>query len=126
MRKTISFPSIFAADLPVNTDDVADHLWEDHDVSEVGLDWLWSLHGALNGQLLLLKLLDQVLVLLLEASSERSSVSRVGHVGELLGAHLQQVVEIDTSVAELLEGSSLLLLVSHFFDVKKSCFFLNF
>lgn len=90
----------------VDTDDVSDHLWQDHDVSEMGFDWLRSFKGALNSDLFLVQFSDQVSVLLLEASSEGSSMSTVGHVGELFGGHFQQVVEVDSSVGELLECSS--------------------
>ena len=94
----------------VDTDDVSDHLWQDHDVSEMGFDWLRSFKGAFNSDLFLVQLGDQVSMLLLESSSEGSSMSTVGHVGELFGGHFQQVVEVDSSVRKLLECSSFFVL----------------
>merc|ERR1711934_856049 len=94
----------------VDTDDVSNHLWQDHNISEVGLNRLWPIQSTFNSDLFLVQLSDQVSVLLFKTSSEGSSVSRVGHGGEFFGAHFQEVVQVDSSVGELFEGSSFFVL----------------
>merc|ERR1711934_397351 len=72
----------------------------------MSLNRLWSIKSSLNSDFLLVQFSDQVSVLLFKTSPKGSSVSRVGHSGELFGRHFQEVVKVDSSVGELFEGSS--------------------
>merc|ERR1711994_8198 len=71
----------------VDTDDVSDHTGQDADVSAMGLDWSGLVDSGGVG-LGLSHLFDEGLVALLDTSSERSSVTRVGHVDELFGGQI--------------------------------------
>ena len=93
----------------VDADDRSDHLRKDDSVSEVGLDsdGLLTISDVL---LSLGQLLDQGHGTSLDASGELSSVSGVEHLHNLGGGHVQQLLQLNTSVGELSEGTSLLLL----------------
>ncbi len=105
----------------VDTDDGADHLWEDDSVSEVGLDGDWLLTIS-NILLSLGQFLDQGHGSSLDASGKLSSVSGVEHLDDLSGWHVQELLELNTSVGELSESTGLLLLsqISCVIDVSHS------
>lgn len=88
----------------VNTDNGANHLWDDNHVSQVGLDnsWLLVLWG---GQLSSSQLGDQTHWLGAQTSGESSSDSGTAELGEFFGLHLNQLGEVDTLEGEGLEGS---------------------
>lgn len=88
----------------VNTNNGANHLWDDNHVSQVGLDGSWLLVW-LSRKLSSSQLLDQTKWFLVQTSLESSSDSGVGQLGEVLGGELQKVLEVDTSVREGLESS---------------------
>ena len=86
----------------VDTDDAADHLGDDNHVTEVGLDEVGLLVG-LGLLLRLAELLDQTHGLALETAVEPSARAGVDEVAELLGAEVEELVEVDTAVGELAE-----------------------
>jgi hypothetical protein len=90
----------------VDTNNRANHLGEDEHVSQVGLDHGGLLVGA-GGELGLSQLVDENGRLLVEASVEPSSGSGGNELLELVGGDLEQILEVNASVGELLEGSSL-------------------
>jgi len=85
----------------------SDHLGDDDHVTEVGLDDGGLLEGG--GVLLgLTELLDETHGLALETALETSAGAGVDEVHQLLGREVQELVEINTAVRELAEGSLLL------------------
>lgn len=95
----------------VDSDDGADHLWNDDHVSQMGLDWSWLLvcRSVLLG---LSELLDETHWLALESSLELSSRSSVDNVHQLFGREVEKRLEINSSELESSEGSGLLQLGS--------------
>ena len=88
----------------VDTDDGADHLGDNDHVTEVSLDEVGLLVGL--GLLLgLAELLDETHGLALETTVESSAGTSVDNVAKLLGGEVEELVEVDTAVGELLEGS---------------------
>ena len=88
----------------VDTDDRADHLGDNDHVTEVGLDEVGLLVGL--GLLLgLAELLDQTHGLALETAVEPSAGTGVDEVAELLRAEVEELLEVDSTVGELLEGA---------------------
>lgn len=112
----------------VDTNDRADHLWDDDHVAEVGLDEIWLLVGL--GLLLgLAELLDQTHWLALEATVEPTASAGVYDIAELLRGEVEEpfcdvsietptakssvniamskhsLVKVDAAVRELAEGS---------------------
>lgn len=90
----------------VDTDDGTDHFWDDDHVSQVGLDNSWLLvfwTGQLSGS----QLLHETVWLTRDTTGELSSNSSWGHLDELLSGHLQQLLQVDTSVGVCLENSLL-------------------
>ena len=95
----------------VDSDDRADHLGNNDHVTEMGLDDVGLLVGF--GFLLgLSEFLDQAHWAALEAAVEPSAGAGVDDFEELFGGQVEEAVEIDSSVREFAEGSSLLELSS--------------
>lgn len=88
----------------VNTNDGTDHLGDDNHVTEVSLDEVRLLVGL--GLLLgLTELLDEAHGLALKTAVESSAGASVDNIAELLRGEVQELVKVDTTVGELLEGS---------------------
>lgn len=90
----------------VNSDNRSNHLREDHHVSKVSLDDGRLLIGLSSG-LGLVELLHQARRLSLESMHQSSSSTGVSELNKVLGRHLHEILEVNTSVGELLEGLSL-------------------
>lgn len=88
----------------VDTDNGADHLWDNNHVSQVGLDHSWLLVGW-GGQLGGSQLGDQTHWLGTQTSGVSSSDSGTAKLDEVLGLHLQQLLEVNTLKGEGLEDS---------------------
>jgi hypothetical protein len=88
----------------VDTDDGADHLGDNDHVTEVSLDLVGLLVG-LGLLLCLAELLDQTHGLALETTVETSAGTGVDDIAELLRREVEELVKVDTTVGELLEGS---------------------
>lgn len=88
----------------VDTDDGANHLRDDDHVTEVGLDEVRLLVrlGLLLG---LAELLDEAHGLALETAVEPAAGAGVDEIAELLGLEVQELLEVDTAVGKLLEGT---------------------
>ena len=67
----------------VDTDDGADHLWDDNHVTEMGSDGVWLLVG-LSLLLGLAELLDEAHGLALEAAVESTTGTGMDEIAELL------------------------------------------
>ena len=96
----------------VNTNNGADHLRDDDSITQVSLD---SLRLVTDGGLTLRlsELLNQALLILVQTSVELSASTSVEKLTQLLGAKLQQVVQINSSVRELSEDSLLISLINN-------------
>ena len=109
----------------VDGDDRADHLGDDDHVTEVGLDSVGLLVGlslllSLNYHIswcstckdecgtYLAELLDETHGLALETAVEPAAGTGMDEVAELLRPKVQELVEVDTAVGKLAEGSLLL------------------
>lgn len=90
----------------VDLADGADHLGHDDGVTEVGLHGLGLLavRGVLDGGL---ELLDEAVVLGVHAVLEAAALAGLEKSDDLCGVHLEELVELDTSVNLLLEWLSL-------------------
>lgn len=88
----------------VNTNQRANHLWDNNHVSQVGLDDSWLLVGW-SSQLGGSQLGDETHWLGTQASGESSSDSGTAELGELVGVHLQKLLKVDALEGEGLEGS---------------------
>ena len=90
----------------VNFEDGTDHLGGDDHVSEVSLDTLGlrTVRSVFDG---FLELLDESAVSGSSVSSERSSVLGAEKSDDFLLGHLDEFIELDTSVDLLLERLSL-------------------
>jgi hypothetical protein len=88
----------------VDTDDGADHLGDNDHVTEVSLDLVGLLVG-LGLLLCLAELLDQTHGLALKTTVETSAGTGVDDIAELLRREVEELVKVDTTVGELLEGS---------------------
>jgi hypothetical protein len=88
----------------VDTNLTSTHLWDDQHVTQVSLDDGWLLIG---GCFLLgfSQLLDQTHGLSLETSGETSSGSGVYDLHEIFGGHVQESVQLISSVGKLSESS---------------------
>lgn len=73
----------------VDTNDRADHLWDDNHVTQVRLDEVWLLVG-LGLLLSLTELLDQTHRLALESAVEATTSARVNNVAQLVGREVEQ------------------------------------
>jgi len=91
----------------VDTNDRANHLGDNNHVAKVGLDDGGLLHGG-SVLLGLAELLDKTHGLALKAALETSAGAGVDEVHQLLGGEVEELVEVDTAVRELAEGSLLL------------------
>ena len=90
----------------VDTDDRADHLGDDDHVTEVGLDTTRALKGL--GLLLgLAQALDERHGLALKTTREAAAGAGVHEVHELFVVEVEELVEVDATVRELLEGALL-------------------
>ena len=88
----------------VDTDNRADHLGDNDHVTKVSLDEVGLLVGL--GLLLgLAELLDETHGLALETAVEPSAGTGVDEVAELLRAEVEELLEVDSTVGELLEGA---------------------
>ena len=97
----------------INIDDRSAHLWDDDAVSEVGFDTLWPFTwwNILLGSS---ELLDESIILGAHGSLAESSLwSRSHQVDDLLNLHVQELVELNTSVDLLLKWLLLGLLFRH-------------
>ena len=90
----------------VDTNDGTDHLGDDDHVTEMGLDdgGLLVDGGILLG---LTQLLDQTHGLALKTTLETSAGTGVNEVHQLLGGQVQELVEVNSAVRELAEGTLL-------------------
>ena len=90
----------------VDLSNTADHLWHDDSVTEVGLDALWlvTLLCVLDGNL---DLLDKSIVLGVHSMLESSALTGLEHGDNGSGVHLEQLVDLNTSVNLFLEWLSL-------------------
>ena len=90
----------------VDTDDGADHLWNDDHVAQVSLDnrWLLIWRCFLLG---FAQLLDQGHRLALQAAREASAGSAVHQLAQLLVRHVQELIQIDSAVCEFSESTLL-------------------
>lgn len=73
----------------VDTNNRADHLWDDNHVTQVRLDDVWLLVG-LGLLLSLTELLDQTHGLALETAVETATGARVDDVAQLVGREVEQ------------------------------------
>lgn len=78
----------------VNTNQGADHLWNNNHVSQMGLDDSWLLVGW-SGQLGGSQLGNETHWLGAQASGESSSDSGTAQLGELLGVKLQKLFKVN-------------------------------
>lgn len=91
----------------VDANDAADHLGEDDHVAKVCLDGRGLLVG-LRQPLGLSQALEEVLVLLLEAANDELATNAGREEGsELLSAHVDQLLEINSAVGVLAKRASL-------------------
>ena len=93
----------------VNANDGADHLGDDDDVAQVSLDasgLLTDLAG--QGFLGLAETLEEVLLSALDAAVEMATLTATEQLDQVLGFHVQELVEVDTAEGVLLEGALLL------------------
>lgn len=88
----------------VDTNQGADHLWNNNHVSQVGLDDSWLL-VSWGSQLGGSQLGDETHWLGTQASGESSSNSGAAELGELVGVHLQKLLKVNALEGEGLEGS---------------------
>ena len=88
----------------VDTDNAANHLWDDDHVSQVSLDqirllvWLSLLLG-------LAELLDETHRLALQTTVEPTASTGVDDIAELVGGKVEELVEVDSTVGKLAECS---------------------
>lgn len=88
----------------VDTNDGADHLWNNNHVSQVGLDNSWLL-VSWGSQLGGSQLGNEAHRLGAQTSGESSSDSGTAELGELLGVELQKLLEVNAFEREGLERS---------------------
>ena len=90
----------------VDLSDTTDHLGHDDSVTEVGLDGLGLLTvgGVLDGGP---DLLDESVVLGVDTVLESATLSGLEKGDDVLGVHLEELVDFDTSVSLFLEWFSL-------------------
>jgi len=88
----------------VDTNDGTDHLWDDDHVTEVGLDEVWLLVW-LSLLLCLTELLDEAHWLALKTAVETTTGTGMDDVAELVRGEVEELLEVDSTVGELLEGS---------------------
>jgi hypothetical protein len=92
----------------VNTNDAANHLGNDDHITQVGLNGLGLLSQiGVDGTLGLAELLDQVGLLALEATGETAADAAREQLDELLVAHNQELIKINSTVGELTEDTLL-------------------
>jgi len=97
----------------VDTDDAADHLGHDDHITQMSLDGVGLLVGKAS-LLALAQLLDQTHGLSLEAAGELAADAAREQLHKLISGHVEELVEIDSSVGVFPEGSLLGLRVGHF------------
>jgi len=90
----------------VNLTDGTDHLGDDDSVSEMGLDGrgLLAVSAVLHR---LDELLDETVVTRVDSTSESSALTGSEHGNNFVGAHLEELLKLDTSVNLLFEWFSL-------------------
>lgn len=88
----------------VDTNQRANHLWNDNHVSQVGLDNSWLL-VSWGSQLGSSQLSDQTHWLGAQSSGESSSNSGTAKLGEFFSLQFQQLGKVNTLEGEGLEGS---------------------
>ena len=76
----------------VDTNNTANHLWDDDHVSEMGLDEVWLLIW-LGLLLCLTELLDQTHWLALETTVEPTTGTGVDNIAELIGGEIEESAE---------------------------------
>lgn len=96
----------------VDTNDGADHLWNNNHVSQVGLDNSWLL-VSWGSQLGGSQLGNEAHRLGAQTSGESSSDSGTAELGELLGVELQKLLEVNAFEREGLERSLPSVSLSH-------------
>ena len=90
----------------VNSNDGTDHLGDDDDVTEVGLDGLGALAEiGVDSNLGGADTAHQVDLRLLESTGELSTDTGGEELEQLLGSHGHEVLEINSTVGELAENS---------------------
>uniref|UniRef100_A0A8C1UK65 Uncharacterized protein n=1 Tax=Cyprinus carpio TaxID=7962 RepID=A0A8C1UK65_CYPCA len=92
----------------VHADHGSNHLRQDDHVSQVSLHHLWFLHRR-RLLLGLAEALEERLLLPPEAAVQPPPLSGAVELHQLLAGHVQQLVQIHTSVGEFPEGTLLLL-----------------
>merc|ERR1712113_16491 len=88
----------------VDTDDAANHFWDNDHISQVSLDqvrflvWLSLLLG-------LAELLDETHRLALQTAVESTASTSVDNIAKLVGGEVEELVEVDSTVGKLAECS---------------------
>lgn len=90
----------------VDGDDRSDHFGHDEHVAKVSFDGFRLVHGS-AGFLRFAETSDESLRFRFESAINSSTSARVDQFGELFVVHVQELVELDTSEHELLEGALL-------------------
>lgn len=90
----------------VNTNNAANHFWDNDHVTQVGLDALRLLHGV-SCLLGLAQALQQLQGLSLQTAVEASAGTAVHKLSQLLIAEVQELIQVNTSVGVLAKGSLL-------------------
>lgn len=88
----------------VDADDAADHLGNDNHVTQVSLDNVGLLVG-LGLLLSLAELLDQAHGLALQATVDPATGTGVDDIAQLVGAEVQELLQVNTAEGKLAERS---------------------
>ena len=97
----------------VDSDDAANHLWDDHHVPQMSSDCFWLL-AVCRFTLGCAQLLEKGDRLSLDSTAELAALTRTEQLHQILVAHVQKLVQVHAAVGEFLEVALLaLLLVSH-------------
>lgn len=82
----------------VDTDNTADHFWDDNHVSEMGLNEIWLLVG-LSLLLGLAELLDQTHGLALKTAVETTASACVDDIAKLVGGEIEESISKEYRVS---------------------------
>ena len=98
----------------VHTNNATDHLWDDDHVSQVSADRVWLLASSLHSLSSLTELLDKSHALSVQSSLESTALTGRVELNHLVIAHVEELLQVDSTVGVLSEGS-LPWCVSHFY-----------
>jgi hypothetical protein len=97
----------------VDTDDGSDHLGDDDNITEMGLDTGGLLTDLAGHSLLgLAETLEEVLLSALDATVEVAALAATKELDQILRLHVKELIEVDTTEGVLLEGALLLVSTS--------------